>query len=48
MLTNSGGKPDQETAELLCFYLCRTSTVLYNNHVNIQDSALIGLHDISL
>jgi len=35
MLTCSGGKLDLETAELSCFYLCRTSTVLYDNKLNI-------------
>ncbi len=40
MLTCSGGKLDLETAELSCFYLCRTSTVLYDNKLNIRESPL--------
>jgi len=47
MLTCSGGKTNLETAELSCFYLCHTSTVLYNNKLNItRITTLPDFYDI--
>ncbi len=46
ILTSLGGEPHRETAELSCFYLYRTSTVLYNNKLNIQELTLSVFYNI--